>query len=137
MGTPEVPFGLQHYTVDGSVVLQFSGELDIWANTVLSPHVVRQLDRPCPRVIVDLRPTTFLDAGGLRLLVRIHKQVTAAGGTLRVVLGRPRVRRVIRLARLERVFTVLDGFPASLAAPGEDDGSGPAPPEQPSAVRPG
>lgn len=123
MGTPDPGFGLHHHVVDGSLVLTFRGELDAWADQELSPRVAELLDRPGADVVVDLRQVTFLDAGGLRLLVRIKGRVVAKRRTLRLVRSSPRVWRVLRITRLERSFTVLDGMPAALDTPDDEEGS--------------
>lgn len=117
MGTPDPGFGLHHHVVDGSIVLTFRGELDAWADQELSPHIAELLDRPGADVVVDLRQVTFLDAGGLRLLVRIKGRTAAKRRTLRLVRSSPRVWRVLRITRLDRSFTVLDAMPAALDTP--------------------
>lgn len=123
MGTPDPGFGMHHRVVDGSIVLTFRGELDVWADLELSPRIAELLERPGADVVVDLRQVTFLDAGGLRLLVRIKGRTVAQRRTLRVVRSSPRVWRVLRITRLDRSFTVLDGMPATLETPDDEEGS--------------
>ncbi|WP_369216425.1 STAS domain-containing protein [Streptomyces flavofungini] len=97
--------------VNGTDVLTFWGELDAWADQELSPHVIAVLDRAGHQVVADLRKVTFLDAGGLRLLVRIRQRVAADRGTLWLVPGRPGNWRVLRLTRLDSTFTIPVGAP--------------------------
>jgi anti-anti-sigma factor len=63
-------------------------------------------------LVVDLRSCPHLDAAALTVLLAAHRSTVAAGG--RLVLRAPggRVRRTLRLARLEQVFEVDDGVPA-------------------------
>jgi anti-sigma B factor antagonist len=117
MGTPDPGFGLQHRVVDGSLVLMFRGELDAWADQELSPRIAELLDQPGVDVVVDLRQVSFLDAGGLRLLVRIKRQAVARRRPLRLVRSSARVWRVLRITRLDRSFTVLDAMPVDLDYP--------------------
>ncbi|MEU6674722.1 STAS domain-containing protein [Streptomyces sp. NPDC046853] len=121
MGTPDPGFGLHHRVVDGSIILTFRGELDAWADQELSPRIAELMARPDEDIVVDLRQVTFLDAGGLRLLVRIKGQAAARRRPLRLVRSSPRVWRVLRITRLDRSFTVLDGMPAALDASDETD----------------
>ncbi|MEU9096719.1 STAS domain-containing protein [Streptomyces sp. NPDC048361] len=88
------------------------------------------IDREAPEVVVDLRPVTFLDPGGLRLLAAVQDVVAARGGTLRLVRGAPGVMRLFRFAGLESAFVLLDRIPPGLA-----DG-GHAPDPAPPATRP-
>ncbi|MGW5735117.1 MULTISPECIES: STAS domain-containing protein [Streptomyces] len=123
MGTPDPGFGLHHRVVDGSIVLTFHGELDAWADQELSPRIAELLAQPDTDVVVDLRQVTFLDAGGLRLLVRIKGRTLAKRRTLRLVRSNPRVWRVLRITRLDRSFTVLDSMPAALDTPDDCEGN--------------
>ncbi|MFE7116014.1 STAS domain-containing protein [Streptomyces sp. NPDC057654] len=119
MGVGETIFLLRDRFVGGILVIELYGELDIWSTVTLAGHVESLLDQPRPNVVVDLRAVTFLDASGLRLLLRIKSQVAAKEGVLRLVRPAPRVWRVLRLTRLDRAFTVLDGLPAALEEPAE------------------
>ncbi|MEW1922874.1 STAS domain-containing protein [Streptomyces sp. NPDC088360] len=123
MGTPDPGFGLHHHVVDGSIVLTFRGELDAWADLELTPRIAELLDRPGVDVVVDLRQVSFLDAGGLRLLVRIKGLAIARQRSLRLVRSSPRVWRVLRITRLDRSFTVLDSMPVGLDTPDDREGN--------------
>ncbi|MET9360095.1 STAS domain-containing protein [Streptomyces sp. NPDC006632] len=61
-------FGLWDRAVEAATVLELYGEIDIEARTALGPTVEKLIDREAPQVVVDLRPVTFLDPDGLRLL---------------------------------------------------------------------
>ncbi|MEU7044185.1 STAS domain-containing protein [Streptomyces varsoviensis] len=122
MGVGETTFLLRDRWAGGTLVIELYGELDIWSTVTLAGHVESLLDRPRPDVVVDLREVTFLDASGLRMLVRVKRQVADKGGALRIVRPCPRVWRVLRLTRLDRAFTVLDGLPAALERPAEHRG---------------
>ncbi|MFG3258895.1 STAS domain-containing protein [Streptomyces sp. NPDC048172] len=119
MGTPDTfTFALRHHLRDGTLVLAFHGELDCWAERETGPRVSALLNRErSADVLVDLRGVTFLDASGLRLLLRVKEHVADYGGTLRLLRGSPKVWRVLCLARLDHAFTVLDDWPSSA---GED-----------------
>ncbi|WP_125510771.1 STAS domain-containing protein [Streptomyces sp. WAC 01529] len=109
--------------MNGTDVLAFWGELDAWADQELSPRVTALLDRAGRRVVADLRKVTFLDAGGLRLLVRIRQQVAAGQGTLWLVPGSARNWRVLRITRLDRTFTIPVGAPHTSGRSGAGRGS--------------
>ncbi|MEU6995982.1 STAS domain-containing protein [Streptomyces sp. NPDC046465] len=121
-GTADFTFGLHHRVVNGTDVLAFWGELDAWADQELAPRVMALLDRAGPRVVTDLRKVTFMDAGGLRLLVRIRKQVAHDQGTLWLVPGSAHNWRLLRITALDRAFTIPACAPASCARPGAHSG---------------
>ncbi|WP_225858932.1 STAS domain-containing protein [Streptomyces albicerus] len=123
MGTHHNTFGLHHHVAGDTLVLQPHGELDAWADQELSPRMAALLDRPRDRavaqVVVDLGGVTFLDAGGLRLLIRLRNRTSGNGTALRLVRTPAKVRRLLRLTRLDRTFTLLDEPSSSLdTAPG-------------------
>ncbi|MGH4031894.1 STAS domain-containing protein [Actinomycetota bacterium Odt1-20B] len=120
MGTSDTSFEVLPRTVGGALVLAFSGELDAWAALQLSPQVAVLIARPRPDVIMDLRRVTFLDAGGLRLLLTVRDRVAARQGVLRVLPAAPRVWRVVHITGLEGEFPVAEGIP--------DDSRRPDPP---------
>ncbi|MGW2816707.1 STAS domain-containing protein [Streptomyces sp. NPDC001415] len=107
-------FGLWDRAVEATTVLELFGEIDIEAQLVLGPAVEKIVDRDAPEVVIDLRPVTFMDAGGLRLLDGVRNSVDARGGTLRLVRGTHGVMRLFRLTGLESAFVVLDRLPPPL-----------------------
>jgi anti-anti-sigma factor len=77
------------------------------------------LSRP-RRLVVDLRDCPLVDAGALAILLQAHRAMLEAGGTLTLRSPAERVRRILRIARLDNVFAVEDAvgirdFPASSA----------------------
>jgi anti-sigma B factor antagonist len=69
---------------DGSVVVAVRGDLDVDSATVLTTTLDQVLDRPAPRVVVDLSGVDFCDSTGLSAFVVGHKRAAAAGGWLRL-----------------------------------------------------
>ncbi|MEU4348344.1 STAS domain-containing protein [Streptomyces sp. NPDC023838] len=110
----ELAFGLRTRTMGSTFIIELYGELDMLAHQELGPRV-RALACPAAHdVIMDLRAVTFLDAGGIRLLLAVREHVALQGGELRLVRGIPRVWKVLRIVRVDRAFTVLDALPPAL-----------------------
>lgn len=117
MEITEPAFGMQHRLVDDTLVLVLYGEIDAWAQQVLAPRLKRLLaDRPHRQVVVDLRPVTFLDASGLRLLVLVRRHCVQRDARVCLVRGVPRVWRVLQLTALDQCFVEWDTLPPELAA---------------------
>lgn len=124
MDTRHFTFALRHHVVADTLLLEFHGELDAWADLELAPRVAALLRLRRRAVLVDLRSVTFLDAGGLRLLLRISEQSPRRKGRVRLVLGSPQILRVLRITRVDGVFTVLGELPVAFAAGGTPDDTG-------------
>ncbi|MCD9143607.1 STAS domain-containing protein [Streptomyces albireticuli] len=95
----------------GAIIIELHGEIDILAEQELGPRVDALTERFRADVVIDLREVAFLDASGLRLLLRARERVLERGGRLRLVRGVPRVFRVLRVTGVEGAFTVVDAFP--------------------------
>ncbi|MFB4295225.1 STAS domain-containing protein [Actinomadura sp. NTSP31] len=104
-------FGVAEH--DGWTVVSVAGELDLATAGTLDEHLSEAIgaDGP-PRVVVDVTGMTFCDSSGLNVLIRASKRIAAMRG--RFVLVRPteRVRNVLRVTGLERVFDIRDELPA-------------------------
>jgi anti-anti-sigma factor len=78
-----------------------------WARLIagavaLRPHLL----------VIDLRACPLLDAAAITVLLGAHRGVVHAGGRLTLRAPGGRVRRTLRLARLEQVFEIETGVPA-------------------------
>jgi len=89
----------------GDDVVLVKGELDIRTCDRLEQAAGELVDRG-GRVVFDLSELTFCDSTGLAGLVRLHKRAVAAGGSL--VLRSPvsRVRHLLTLTGLTRLFPI-------------------------------
>ncbi|GGL09317.1 hypothetical protein GCM10012284_49950 [Mangrovihabitans endophyticus] len=68
------------------------------------------------RLIADLTDCPMVDAAAIVMLLRTHRQMVRAGGTLTLRGPSQRVRRTLRLARVDQVLAVEDP-PACPAEP--------------------
>src|SRR5688572_21208866 len=69
-------------------------------------------------LVVDLTACELLDAAGVALLVRVHRQIRESGGQLALRNLPPRADRLLRLARVDRVLHIThDPVPEAGDAP--------------------
>ncbi|MFF4186695.1 STAS domain-containing protein [Streptomyces sp. NPDC001691] len=115
MSADELAFWLRTRTVGGTIIIELHGELDMLAHRELGPRIHALVCRGAADVVLDLRAVTFLDAGGIRLLLAVREHVAWRGGVLRLIRGTPRVSRILTLVRLDGSFTLLDALPRALA----------------------
>ncbi|MCD9161962.1 STAS domain-containing protein [Streptomyces albireticuli] len=111
MGAEWPAFAMSERVASGAIIIELHGEIDILAEQELGPRVDALTERFRADVVIDLREVAFLDASGLRLLLRARERVLERGGRLRLVRGVPRVFRVLRVTGVEGAFTVVDAFP--------------------------
>ncbi|WP_326953896.1 MULTISPECIES: STAS domain-containing protein [unclassified Amycolatopsis] len=92
---------------DGDVSVRARGEVDASTSPVLEDALTAELAGGPRRLTLDLDSVTFFSSAGISTLVTVQGRC-ADRGTRFVVLAPRRVRRVIGLAGIDRVVTVLD-----------------------------
>jgi anti-sigma B factor antagonist len=69
---------------DDSVVVTVRGHLDLDSAPVLTTTLDQVLERPQPRIVVDLSGVEFCDSIGLSAFVVGHRRADDAGGWVRL-----------------------------------------------------
>ncbi|MGW2717811.1 STAS domain-containing protein [Streptomyces sp. NPDC001492] len=107
--------------IGGTTVVEMRGEIDILTATPLSARLDTLTAGPRPHLVLDLRPVTFIDGSGLRLLCRARNRVLTRRGRLRLVADSGRLLRILRVALLADAFEILpDLHTAVFDAPEQD-----------------
>jgi anti-anti-sigma factor len=89
--------------------LWLSGEFDLAGVGGVEDALDRVFQPPCPRqVVFDLRELTFLDAAGLRTILRADERARAAAVELLVVRPGGLANRVFTLMRAGAELSVVD-----------------------------
>ncbi|MGW0510195.1 STAS domain-containing protein [Streptomyces olivaceoviridis] len=95
----------------GPTVLTLRGEIDLLTAPALSERLDALTARPRPDLVLDLRPTEFIDCAGLGALCRARNRALARGGRLCLVTDSARFLRMLRLTGLWGVFEVRSRLP--------------------------
>ncbi|MDX3214740.1 STAS domain-containing protein [Streptomyces sp. ME02-6991-2B] len=95
---------LRTRTIDGCVVVELCGEIDIVAATEITPLLDALTRPPGPDVIVDLGRVDFIDCSGLAALCRVRSRVGDYGGQVQFVCDRHPTLKVLRATGLLRAF---------------------------------
>ncbi len=101
---------------DGSVVVALRGDLDLDTAPALHHAQDRALDRPAPRVVVDLSGLQFCDSTGLSAFVVGYNRALAAGGWLRLAAPSDWMRGLFDTLGLTRRLVIYPDVGAALAA---------------------
>jgi anti-anti-sigma factor len=81
------------------------GEADLATSSIFGDALAEAASLH-PDLEVDLRELEFIDAGCVRVLLRVHGQVVSGGGTMRVLIGGGTVRRVFEVLDLDEQLSV-------------------------------
>lgn len=88
-------------------VLTVAGELDVAGAPELRQHVMTAVRKGSHRLVLDLTGVDFIDSFGIGVLVGALKRARLLDGDLLLVVPEPRVRRVLEICDLDRVFTLF------------------------------
>jgi anti-anti-sigma factor len=112
-------------------ILALSGEFTLEGGGLASPLDLRgrRLDdlggalrsllvQGCRAILLDMEQVTFLDSAALGELVACRKRAVQQGGDIALLRPVGRVRAVIEMVHLDRVFRVFDDEASALAALG-------------------
>jgi len=100
---------------DDTVVVTVRGDLDHGSDTVLGTTLDQVLDRPAPRVVVDVSGIAFCDSTGLRSFITGHQRAHAAGGWLRLAAPGGQLRELLDVAGLTPLLNVYPTVADALA----------------------
>ncbi|WP_345945056.1 STAS domain-containing protein, partial [Streptomyces albus] len=95
----------------GRTVVELHGEIDLAVALATTPQLYALTAAPAPRLVVDLRPVTFIDCSGLALLVDIRARVLAGSGSFTLVCADPRVLRLLWITDLTEVLAPVPALP--------------------------
>jgi anti-sigma B factor antagonist len=98
---------------DGTTVLTLSGEVDLSQSPALRKALMELMfDRKA--VVVDLSGVTYIDSSGIAGLVEAYQSARKNATRFTLAAMSDPVRRVLQLARLDRVFAIADTVEAAL-----------------------
>jgi anti-anti-sigma factor len=91
------PFSCTATTLDGTVTVAPTGELDMGTCPLLEQEMTRGRDDGAGTLVVDLRGVSFIDSSAIHLLLRWAEEADRSRLALRVIPGDGRVRRVFEV----------------------------------------
>ncbi|MGC4783276.1 STAS domain-containing protein [Micromonospora zamorensis] len=102
-------------------------ELDLACLPEVGAMFDRLLSLRPAQVVLDLSDCRHLDAAAIGLLLDLHRRLARADAVLTVRNPNPRVRRILHIARLDQVLSIVtDPGRAMRTAPAQGVGRTPA-----------
>ncbi len=99
----------------GRHIVSLSGEVDL-ENSPKARQILLDAVGPGQKVLVDLADVTYMDSSGIASLVEAYQRAKKNGAVFALVCVNPAVLRVLKLARLDKVFTIHENLESSLNA---------------------
>ena len=108
---------MKHEITDrqGTRVVAFKGEVDLESSPAARELLLKCFDTP-RKVIVDLSEVTYIDSSGVASLVEALQAAKKNGSRFALAASSEPTRRVLELARLDKVFTMYESVDEGLKA---------------------
>ena len=114
------PLASLHEAWDGAVaVVRLEGQVDASNVELVGARLRRVLTNDARGLVVDLRPTTYLDSAGINLLFALGREMRSRQQALRLVIadGSP-IARMLVITTLDRSFPAHPTVEAAVADAG-------------------
>ena len=98
----------------GAVIVALEGDVDLQSSPDARKVLLECVGKRMP-VLVDLSSVGYIDSSGVASLVESLQSARKAGCSLILVSVSEGARRVLELARLDKVFTICDTVEDGLA----------------------
>ena len=107
---------MEHEVIDkqGATVIELKGEIDLENSPAARELLLKSIDH-ASRVLVDLSAVTYIDSSGVASLVEALQASKKRGTAFALAAASEPTRRVLELARLDKVFTIYETIDAGLA----------------------
>ena len=102
---------------DDSVVVTVRGSLDLDSAPVLTTTLHSALERPVPRIVVDLSGVEFCDSVGLSAFVVGNRRAQEAGGWVRLACPGAAMTELLETVGLTGHLGVFPSVAEALATP--------------------
>lgn len=101
----------------GAIVVQLEGDVDLQSSPEARKVLLDTVGKGMP-ILVDLSQVGYIDSSGVASLVESFQAARKAGQDLILVSVSDGAKRVLELARLDKVFTICDTLDDGIAAIG-------------------
>ena len=90
-------------------MLRLEGKFIVGGESVyLKDKIKDVLNMGMKSILIDLGKVPYVDSTGIGFLVSSHTAVTSQGGDFKLLSPNPRVREVLRITKLDKIFEIFD-----------------------------
>ncbi len=91
-----------------NITAVFDGRLDTVAAQQISETIDPLLQNADQNIILDCEKMPFISSSGLRIFLKIRKEVSAKGGKMYLKNICPDVMQVFKMTKLDDIFEMVD-----------------------------
>lgn len=106
---------LSHRTEQGVDIVSINGRLTLIEVSEAREKLKGIAQHGTGKMIIDLSETTFMDSGGLSVLISAFKAIQARKGRLVLAAPSPAIQSLIELTRLQHIFEIFQSTDTAAA----------------------
>ena len=103
----------------GVPVVALAGTVQLDEYAALQARLLAAIEPGCPDLILDLSELEFMGSPGLTAMLAARNAAAGHGGHVHLAGPRPAIGELLRIARLDRVFSIHDTVADALRATGQ------------------
>lgn len=107
---------LNHRREQGIDIVDIEGRLTLIEVTEAREKLKSIAQAGAGKMVVDLAKTTFMDSGGLSVLISVFKVMQGRSGRLVLAAPSASIQSLIELTRLQHVFEIFQTTDGAIAA---------------------
>ncbi|MGW1545168.1 STAS domain-containing protein [Streptomyces sp. NPDC002309] len=96
-------------------LVRVEGHLDVDTAMQFQHHLANQLHHGRHHFVLDVSEVPFMDSSGMNIVLRVHQETRATGGSVHILSPTPPVRRVLDLTGVSITVPVSGSFEEALA----------------------
>ena len=102
--------------VSGKQVLDVSGEIDVYTAPRFREAVDCILASGQKHLVINMGGVTYMDSSGFGTLLSATKRLRPEGGTINLVRCSPAIDRILRITKLDSIFSIFDSVEDAIKA---------------------
>ncbi|MGW0904912.1 STAS domain-containing protein [Streptomyces sp. NPDC002853] len=106
-------FSVVSTPLDDVTVLTLAGEIDLDTSADVR-RALAAVTAPHAHVVVDLRRVTFIDSSAINVFIAAHRDLTEAGGRLRLAGPAESVARTLEIVGIDTFIEILSTLDEAL-----------------------
>lgn len=102
--------------IDGNKVLDVMGEIDVYTAPQFKEAVNEIVDGGQKHLLINMAGVTYMDSSGFGTLLSATKRLKPKGGTVNLVKCNGAIDRILRITRLNQIFSTFDNLDEAMQA---------------------
>ncbi len=102
--------------IDGNRVLDVVGEIDVYTAPKFREAINKILEAGQNHLLINMAGVTYMDSSGFGALLSATKRLKPKGGTVNLVKCNSAIDRILRITRLNTVFSTFDSLNEAVQA---------------------